>query len=470
MPVVAVHADHAGVWVRALHGMTHATWMPFAGAQSPTPELAYSDPATFAQSASWVPGWTIGVSFVVFTALALAVMCLGCVPPCRVKRPSRTGWYALVGAFGGLLVCLFVAHAVLFGDTLTAIATDTLHVADSVKAKYDQATGAVETLGVQADDSLAIAQELRALNATDGNAQADARLDEIIDQLSASGMTIDDLTDQVKHTIDIQSYIDDGDYYISMSKWSMIGWLCLYALIILAAAAIFTTRAVYMVQLPASSSLESRSKCYRCGASAVASVAALVFLGSFVTAAGLWTMATVNADICIEPYTYLNVLLNSGNATAASANDNDNIASFYANCNDAEGGPVNANIDQVYSRVDSARVNAIDVRDAVSAHPDAIILADALISNITAAAKTVNSTRELVDCRRVHEVSEELFDQLCDRFVGVAFWIAILSIALAPLLLVALIIVAIPLAGEEAQTPTEGNALLALPTNDARRM
>jgi hypothetical protein len=184
----------------------------------------------------------------------------------------------------------------------------------------------------------------------------------------------------------------------------------------------------------------------------------VTFLGSLFSTGALWTVATVNADVCIEPYAYLNTLLNGGNSSAST--DPDNIATFYASCTDATAGPVNANINAIYATVAGTLDDAVQIRAAVSGRADVLPVADALIGNITVAESTINATRLLVDCRVVHEVSELLLDQLCDTFVPVGFWYAITMLLLAVSMPVLLIVAAIPLQGEEPASATESDVLL----------
>lgn len=466
--VSAEHADHNTYWVGVLHAMPHATWWPDFGLHvDPTPELAYSDPVKFAQSASWVPAWTFGVTLVSFLGLTLAVMGLSCCKPCRAVRPTRSTWYTLVAVFGVLTVGMFLASATLVSESLTRNAHDTLHVAELVKDDYDGAVDSVKTLSDLTAMAYSSAAALQALNATAGN---DTRLQTVVDELGMATSTASDITGQIDHAIDMQSYIDSGDHYISISRWSAIGLACFQGLVVVSALAIALARALCSVASPvpaaAAAAEAERTRCYRCGVGAVVSVVAVAFLGSLFMSAGLWTMATVTSDICPTPYAYLNILLNGGNATATS-DGNDNIATFYANCNDATGGPVNQNIDEVYAQVSSTLTDAEAIRDQVSSDPSALALAGSLVNNITAAETIINGTRTLVDCRRVHEVSEALLDQLCAHFVPVAFWYAITTFSTALLLPVFLIISIVPLQGEEPTNKDEGDTLLAPRTSSS---
>jgi hypothetical protein len=467
----AEHADRAVGWVAFYHSLPHKLFTPMGESYAITPESAYDSPLKWAQASAWTPAWTWLVMLLVFIGLVATVtgaaVCCSCTC-CRRSHPRCTT--ITVALLGVLAVGSFLTFTVLTNASLLQTTNGFVDIVKDAKAHLDTCVATAKMLRNETVYATTLAGQWRDSGVFSGDPNSTEELNAITDIFNSTSEISADVVNQIDRDYDIDSYTDPFDSGMRTANWSGALFFTVIGLAVASAVALGAMRIGCSVH-STKADQEVRDKQYRAGACALVSVGALLFGLLLFTTLGYAIIASVAASGCYQPYDYLNLVVNNGNQSATV--DDSEVLTFYVRCTNPDGGPVNANINEAYSNivdVESRLTRLKNITDNNPSTPANVrqITVD-LMSTVAESKQTVNTTRRLVDCRRLHEFSEQFLDRVCGELVprastaSVFVWLGFISFF--TLLLLVSIAVVWPgptrdaaLAGED-----EKRELLALP-------
>ncbi len=493
-----VHYETSFFWPKELHRADHRLVYKYSDDESfgawrnPSPVGAYDDPATWAISAAWPSIWFFVVVIISLTGLAAATFSITCCARCcrcerRANERSRAqnvdvdtttmadvksakreiGFISIwIWIMWCAAIALFIYYSVTIVHTLPRSGDDMIDIVDDIQDYFNSGIATVRALEGNVTASLALAVAWRDSGIFAFNQNASTEIGGIVETINATAVVAGDVVDQIAKDYDLSTYTAEGRDQIKTGVKYIAMFLGTWAFMFISVAGVSIYRNTTTAEKQGTVIQRGeRDSCclpytpQRCCIGWITSVTLLLTLVVTIVALGSFALATMASDLCYEPYDYINIFAHGGNISATY--DPDDVMTFYIQCSTPTGGPVNANIDDVYHQAEDARLRLVQLENVTNSNPfvpeSARLISHDLIGNVSHVEVLVNATRDFVDCRKLHEFSERFLSMFCATILpSLANW-TIISYAFVIAFFLTLLLLAIPDNNNNLNAPAEND-------------